>query len=491
MKKIIGMSLIIILLGFGVYYYAWFQAATILKEEWVTLADRLNAQSKGLVRIQYDTIQTSGFPLPKIKILLKNLSLESTQSNDTSAPFLLALGDVHGLIRLNDKRVTFTLEKTLKLTYKDALSQQPLTMESIYQKAPHFTVTRSESNVVFLKKFLSGERMHDWLDRASIESFSFVFPASHNTLSVNGKSFITDKSQGLKFRLTQKKTNNKDAIELVWSIANYELSSEYFDYLIENSTVPQKRELLTLLKDFNAKLGPISLHQDMAFLGDLNNLQEIWTKDALDINTLSIQSRLGGIDVALHIMPGDICGYIKLSRYETLIPELISQYNTVVTSEYGKMTAVSTGAPATSIEQPYAESILALLKQYGKPMDADLRFDYERLPTGDMDINGKSGTQFFVELMTIIETIKAKQLHKANEAPEESTQSDKSSDQKSAQQEKIESPVAPAAASEEAVPDPAEQALSLEKEKLESAKKIEALEDAKQKTLENIEALKQ
>ncbi len=519
MKKVIGMSLVVVLLGTGLYTYAWFQAASTLKEEWVTLVERLNNKSHGVLRVQYDTIQTTGFPRPEIKILLKNLSLTSSQPSETSpTPFTVALGNVQGLIRLNDDHFVFTFDKVLQLNYSDAESQQPVAMKIVHQAAPTLTVTRSITNKVFLKKLLFKEKMKHWMDAASLQSLVWDIPAFHNELAVEGRALITDKSEGMQMSFTQKTINKKRSFQLLWSVSNYELTAEYFEYLIKNTKVPQKMEFFQLLKKLNAALGPVSLKYDMAFLGDLDNLSTAWKHDALDINLLSIQSQLGGLDITLHAMPGDVCGYVKLSNYATFIPELITQYNAIITSEYGKMMAASMGMPATPIETAYAEGIQSILKKYGKPMENDLRFDYEELPTGDIDVNNQPSSKLLEEMLAVVtkespattETVPAAEqtdsAAPAAEAAPVSESSDASIAEEVTEQPPVTEPVAPKqdaaaitqeesleemdASDVEPIIESTQPKLSPEEEKRAAEKRIEALEAAKQQTLKNIESLK-
>jgi hypothetical protein len=531
-KKIVGVSLFVILLGIGLYYYIWLQAATLLKEEWVTAAERLNDQSKGTAHIHYDTIQTTGFPKPEIKILLKNLSLEFTQAQETSlTPVSLNFGDVHGIIRLNDPKLEFTFDKTFQVNYKEAAAQQPLSMKVIYQASPTLTITRSISDLIILKKLLYREKIDDFLSLKSVESLSFVSPASHNELSVDNQTFTTDKSQGMKINFSQKEVNQKSSIQFFWSISNYEVTNEYFDYLIKTNQVPQKEDFFRLIKDFNSKIGPISFKHDMAFLGDMHNLQKAWSEGALDINLFSIQSQLGGIDIALHAIPGDVSGYVQLTNYATFIPEIIAQYNAIVDSEYGQMMAVTTGTPPSQITSDYAESFLTLLKTYGKPIENDLRFDYAKLPTGDIGVNDKSGSQLFIDFMTLIETVKGKQ-QEAPVTPQADTnpsnvQNTPESESSTTVPPAIQESTAAGASTEpphstdlstqqapskpiddqEMLPlseddamdfpdeeiaiEPEEKEISAEEAKIESDKKIEELEAAKQKTLQNIKALQE
>ncbi len=521
MKKVIGMSLVVVLLGAALYTYAWFQAASTLKEEWVTLVERLNNKNHGVLQVRYDTIQTTGFPRAEIKILLKNLSLTSSQPGETSpTPFTVALGNVQGLIRLNDDRFVFTFDKVLQLNYSDAESQQPVAIKIVHQATPTLTVTRSITNKVFLKKILFKEKMKHWMDAASLQSLVWDVPAFHNELAVEGSALITDKSKGMQMSFTQKTINKKRSFQLLWSVSNYELTAEYFEYLIKNTKVPQKIEFFQLLKKFNSALGPISLKYDMAFLGDLDDLNKIWKDGALDVNLLSIQSQLGGIDMTLHAMPGDVLGYVKLSNYATFIPELITQYNAIITSEYGKMMAASMGIPATPIETAYAEGIQSILKKYGNPIESDLRFDYERLPTGDIAVNNQPSAKLLEELLTVIlekspeaaatETaapaIEQTENAPAAEAAPVAESSDASISKEVTEQPPVAEPVAPKqddtaitqeesleeidASDLEPIIESNEPKLSPEEEKIEAAKRIEALEAAKQQTLKNIEDLK-
>lgn len=522
MKKIIGISLVVVLLGAGLYTFAWYQASSTLKDEWVTLVERLNQKSKGVLEVKYDTIQTTGFPRPEIKMLIKNLSLTSIKVTETSPEsFSLALGDVQGFIRLNDDQFVFTLNKILQLNYIDTQLNQPVAMKIVHQAEPTFTVTRSISNRVFLKKLLFKEKMKHWMDAASLQSLVWDVPASHNELTVEGKTLITDKSEGMQLAFNQTTINKKRSFQLLWSVSNYALTPEYFDYLIKNSKIPQKVEFFQLLKTFNAALGPVSLKYDMAFLGDLDNLSKIWTNDALDINLLAIQSQLGGIELALHVMTGDVRGYIQLNNHATFIPALMTQYNTLLASEYGKMMATSMGVPAIPLEATYVEGIQAFLKQYGKAVNNDLRFDYEKLPTGDVQVNGQPSAKLLADLLTVI--MKQPESTAADTAPtaeqpetvpalapttDTTPPVDLPSDTGTATTEQT--PVTePADAQQDgtairkeeplesmdvsdAVPVTAvtEPKLSPEEEKIQADKRIEALEAAKQQTLKNIENLK-